>query len=145
MKKILLDCRFWGPSHTGLGRYSQEVVLALLALKPKFKLQILAPHRVPGIDTVVTKIKPYSYAEQLQLAPLIREINPDLTHFLHFNLPLAYQGKFIVTIHDLIKHHSRGLTTTTHWQGTYWLQRLGYQLVMNKAVYASQKNLVPSR
>ncbi len=134
--KVLLDCRFWGPSHTGLGRYTQELVTAMQKLKPKFELVLLTPK--------MTKIKPYSYAEQWELPKLIRKINPDLTHFLHFNLPLAFRGKFVVTIHDLIKHHSRGLTTTTHWPGTYWLKRLGYQLVMKKAVGASQKILVPS-
>src|SRR3989304_9089699 len=115
--KILLDCRFWGPSHTGLGRYTQELVTAMLRLKPRFKLVALASKKIDGLETIVTKIPPYSYAEQWDLPKLIRKINPDLTHFLHFNMPLAYRGKFVVTIHDLIKHHSRGLTTTTHWQG----------------------------
>src|SRR3989344_7967226 len=143
--KILLDGRFWGPSHTGLGRYTEELVTALLALKPKFKLQILASKPIPGIEAVVTQIKPYSYAEQWQLSRLINQVNPDLTHFLHFNLPLNFSRPFVVTIHDLIKHHSKGLGTTTHWAGTYWLKRLGYHLVVKKAVLASQKIFVPSR
>lgn len=145
MKKILLDCRFWGPSHTGLGRYTQELVTAIMEQPPKFKLQILAPKKVKGIDTIVTKIKPYSYAEQYQLPRLIREIKPDLTHFLHFNLPLSFKGKFMVTIHDLIKHHSTGMATTTHWPWTYYLKRLGYHLVMKQAVARSEAVLVPSR
>ena len=143
--KILLDGRFWGPSHTGLGRYTEELVTALLALKPKFKLQIIASKPIPGIETVVTQIKPYSYAEQWQLSRLINQINPDLTHFLHFNLPLNFSRPFVVTVHDLIKHHSRGQQTTTHWQGTYWLKRIGYHLVMRRAVKQSQKILVPSQ
>lgn len=142
--KILLDCRFWGPSHTGLGRYTQELVTAMVDLRPELKLVALASQKIPGVETVVTKIRPYSYAEQWQLPGLIKEINPDLTHFLHFNLPLLFSGPFVVTIHDLIKHHSRGLATTTHWPGTYWLKRLGYQLVMKRAVNGSEKILVPS-
>ena len=35
MKKILIDARFWGPKHTGLGRYSRSLVTALYQLKPK--------------------------------------------------------------------------------------------------------------
>ena len=143
--KILLDCRFWGPSHTGLGRYTQELVTAMIRLKPRFKLVALASKKIDGLETIVTKIKPYSYAEQWQLPKLIKSINPDLTHFLHFNLPLSFPGPFIVTVHDLIKHHSRGLATTTHWQGTYWLKRLGYHLVIKKAVVQSRAVLTPSQ
>jgi len=142
--KILLDCRFWGPSHTGLGRYTQELVTAMVDLKPKLKFLALASKKIPGLETVVTKIRPYSYAEQWQLPGLIKEINPDLTHFLNFNLPFLFPGPFVVTIHDLIKHHSRGLATTTHWPGTYWLKRWGYQLVMKRAAAAAKKILVPS-
>jgi len=134
--KILLDCRFWGPSHTGLGRYTQELVTAMQKLKPRFELVFLTAK--------MTKIKPYSFSEQRDLSGLIQSFKPDLTHFLHFNVPLNFPGPFVVTIHDLIKHHSRGLATTTHWPGTYWLKRLGYHLVMKKAVNASQKILVPS-
>jgi len=115
--KILLDCRFWGPSHTGLGRYTQELVTAMQKLKPRFELVFLTAK--------MTKIKPYSFSEQRDLSGLIQSFKPDLTHFLHFNVPLNFPGPFVVTIHDLIKHHSRGLATTTHWPGTYWLKRLG--------------------
>ncbi len=135
--KVLLDCRFWGPSHTGLGRYTQELVTAMQKLKPKFELALLTPK--------ITKIKPYSWAEQRHLSGLVRTFKPDLTHFFHFNVPLNFSGPFVVTIHDLIKHHSKGLGTTTHWAGTYWLKRLGYHLVVKKAVLASQKIFVPSR
>ena len=134
--KVLLDCRFWGPAHTGLGRYTQELVTAMQALKPKLNLLPLTPK--------MTNIKPYSFSEQRQLSDLIRSFRPDLTHFLHFNVPLNFSSPFVVTIHDLIKHHSKGLGTTTHWVGTYWLKRLGYHLVVKKAVLASQKIFVPS-
>lgn len=134
--KILVDCRFWGPAHTGLGRYAQELVRALRRLNPGFKLVFLTPDK--------TAIKPYSWAEQRHLSGLIKSFKPRLTHFLHFNVPLNFSAPFVVTIHDLIKHHSRGMATTTHWAGSYWLKRLGYYLVMKKAVFASKKIIVPS-
>lgn len=132
--KVLLDCRFWGPSHTGLGRYTQELAGALQRLKPHLDLVFLKD-----------KIRPYSGEEQLKLSGVINSFRPNLTHFLHFNLPLNFSGPFVVTIHDLIKHHSRGLATTTHWPGTYWLKRLGYYLVIKKAVLQSKAIFVPSR
>lgn len=134
--KILLDCRFWGPTSTGLGRYTQELVTAMKALKPKFDLKLLTAKQ--------TSIKPYSVAEQRQLSGLISSFQPDLTHFLHFNVPLNFTDPFVVTIHDLIKHHSKGLATTTHWPGIYWLKRLGYHWVINKAIRRSKAILVPS-
>lgn len=137
MKKILLDCRFWGPEHTGLGRYTQELVSALIKLKPDFELLQLT--------LSAASIKPYSWAEQVKLSSLINSKQPDLTHFLHFNLPLIFSGKFVVTIHDLIKHHSKGLQTTTHWPGLYWLKRFGYYFVIKKAITKSRAIMVPSR
>jgi glycosyltransferase involved in cell wall biosynthesis len=142
--KILLDCRFWGPSHTGLGRYTQELVLAMLKLKLKFELVALSPKKIPGIETLITHARPYSYAEQWQLLNQIRLLKPDLTHFLHFNVPLMFNSPFVVTVHDLIKHHSKGLATSTHWPGTYWLKRWGYHLVVRHAVTRAQKIIVPS-
>ena len=135
--KVLLDCRFWGPANTGLGRYSQELVKAMRRLKPRLKLIFLTPK--------LTAIKPYSWAEQRCLSGTVGKYSPDLTHFLHFNVPLNFSGPFVVTIHDLIKHHSQGLATTTHWPGTYWIKRLGYYLVIRKAVMQSKAIFVPSR
>lgn len=132
--KVLLDCRFWGPGHTGLGRYTQELAGAMKQLKPRLELVFLK-----------NKIRPYSWDEQFRLSGVINSFRPNLTHFLHFNLPLNFSGPFVVTVHDLIKHHSKGLQTTTHWPGTYWLKRLGYYLVIKKAVLQSKAIFVPSR
>lgn len=135
--KVLLDCRFWGPAHTGLGRYTQELVEAMTKLKPDINLTLLTPK--------LTRIRPYSWEEQRHLRAVIRSLRPDLTHFLHFNVPVNFDLPFVVTIHDLIKHHSRGLATTTHWAGTYWLKRWGYYLVIKKAIMKSKAIFVPSR
>jgi hypothetical protein len=44
----------------------------------------------------------YGFAEQfLSLAALARA-GLDLMHFPHFNVPILYPGRFVVTIHDLI-------------------------------------------
>lgn len=134
MSRVLLDCRFWGPSHTGLGRYTQELTGALTRLKSPLDMVFFRE-----------KIRPYSWTEQWRLTGIIRSFRPDLTHFLHFNLPLNFTGPFVVTIHDLIKHHSKGLQTTTHWPVTYYLKRLGYYRVIKKAVLKSKAIFVPSR
>lgn len=153
MKKLAIDVRFWGPSHTGLGRYTESLVKALYALKPKLAVTLLANDAsyrrlrdlFPRWQVIKTSCRHYSMREQLVLPKILNQIKPDLVHFLHFNMPLNYRGKFIVTIHDLIKHHSRGLETTTQWPLFYPIKRLGYQLVISHAIKNSQRILTPSR
>lgn len=151
--KILIDCRFWGSAHTGLGRYTTSLVTELYRQQPKFNLTLLVnPASKIEIETLLVKPKllfdtsrPYSLAEQISVPKIIRFFKPDLVHFLHFNVSLLVQAPFIVTVHDLIKHHSRGLDTTTKSPLFYPVKRLGYQLTMNKAIQQSRKILTPSQ
>jgi len=152
MKKLVLDCRYWGPSHTGIGRYTQSLALALHQLKPKYDIHLIIPShakrkiykQVPRFKLITATARPYSLYEQIEIPRLLHQIQPDLTHFLHFNVPLFYSGPFIATIHDLIKHHSAGLKTTTRSVLTYPFKRLGYHLSVKHAIYNSQAVLTPS-
>ncbi|MEK7623000.1 MAG: glycosyltransferase family 1 protein, partial [Patescibacteria group bacterium] len=151
--KILLDCRFWGSGHTGLGRYTTSLVTELYRQKPKFDLALLInPESKTEIEAklnhpqlLLSSSRPYSLTEQLSISKIIRAFQPDLVHFLHFNVPLLNRTPFIVTIHDLIKHHSRGLDTTTKSPLFYPIKRLGYQLTMAKVVRQSRLILTPSQ
>jgi len=151
--KIVVDCRFWGPKHTGLGRYTQSLIQAIYQLKSNHQFYlIINPKNKKNIQTAVTKFnliscsaKPYSIKEQLQLPKILSELKPDLVHFPHFNVPLFFKGKFIVTIHDLIKHHSTGSATTTKSLFEYFFKRLGYYLIMKRAVNYSHLILTPSQ
>ena len=151
--KILLDCRFWGSGHTGLGRYTTSLVTELYRQKPKFDLTLLInPENKAEIESklnhpqlLLCSGRPYSLAEQLSIPKIIHAFHPDLVHFLHFNAPLLNRIPFIVTIHDLIKHHSRGLDTTTKSPLFYPVKRLGYQLTMKQAVQQSRLILTPSQ
>lgn len=151
--KILIDCRFWGSGHTGLGRYTTSLVIELYRQKPKFDLALLInPENKTEIESklnqpqlILSSSRPYSLAEQLNIPKIINSFQPKLVHFLHFNVPLLTQAPFIITIHDLIKHHSRGLDTTTKSPLFYPLKRFGYQLTMAKAVQKSRLILTPSK
>jgi len=152
MKRIVIDCRFWGPSHTGLGRYTESLVAAIYKQKPDFDIYLLINSskkhlfykKFPRFKLVLCKSRPYSVSEQLEIPKILKKINPDLTHFLHFNVPIFHKKPFIVTIHDLIKHHSKGLETTTRTIFTYPLKRLGYFFTIKHAVLNSQAVLTPS-
>lgn len=152
MKRIVIDARFWGPSHTGLGRYTESLVSAIYRQKPKFDFTLLVPKSqavkiqtlLPSFEIIPVKPKHYTFAEQLQLPKIINKLKPDLVHFLHFNVPLFYRQPFIVTIHDLIKHHSVGLSTTTQLPLFYPIKRFGYHLTIAHAINYSQSILCPS-
>lgn len=146
IKKIVIDARFWGPSHTGLGRYTKSLVTAIESLK-KTNLEItLLVNKQPKtkLKTVLLKSKPYSVKEQIEVPRILNKLKPDLVHFLHFNVPLSYNKPFVVTIHDLIKHHSSGLKTTTRTIFTYPIKRLAYFRTIKHAVKKSKAILTPS-
>lgn len=142
-KHIVIDARFWGPSHTGLGRYTQSLISEFKNKNFKFTLLV---NKKPDtkFKIILLKAKPYSLAEQIEIPKILNQLKPDLVHFLHFNAPLFYQKPFVVTIHDLIKHHSSGLSTTTKSILTYPLKRFAYYRVIAHALQKSKAILVPS-
>ena len=151
--KIAIDCRFWGPHHTGLGRYAQSLVTAMHYLKPQHEIFLLinsldkrkVKSAVPNFNLIPCTFKPYSLREQLEIPRALDNLQPDLAHFLHFNVPLFYSQPFMVTIHDLIKHHSTGKQTTTKSPLSYYFRRLGYHRVIRHAITQSKHVLTPSR
>lgn len=93
----------------------------------------------------IAQIPHYSLAEQLQLPQVFNSEPLDLLHVPHFNVPIAYRSKFVVTIHDLLWHQTkgRGVTTLPSWQ--YWLKYGAYRFVTSQAVNRSARILVPSQ
>lgn len=149
--RIAIDCRFWGPSHTGLGVYTQQLVENLakidkenhyfLLLRPEAISVITLPENFQKIEVDAPA---YSIKEQLMLPLVLYRINPDLVHFASINIPVFYLGRYIITVHDLIKHASRGVATSTHNPLFYWLKYAVYLLVSWWAVHLSRKIIVPS-
>jgi glycosyltransferase involved in cell wall biosynthesis len=60
-------------------------------------------------------------------------------------VPFFWWGKQVVTIHDLIKHQSRGVKTTTKWPLIYWFKYLNYRVLIWLVVKRAAKILVPSQ
>lgn len=149
--KILIDARLYGPKDTGIGRYTQKLVENLVKIDSQNNYIILL--RKNDFDTlsfpnnwtkVLADFKHYSFVEQFKLPLLLNELKPDLVHFPHFNVPLFYFGKFIVTIHDLIMHKFTDGSATTRKFPIREIWRLGYHIAFAKAVYGSTKIIVPS-
>lgn len=154
MKHIVIDARLYGSKHTGIGRYTKNLLKSLSQLpnfnKYKFTLIVyrdLKKEIIKDLGTSFnyceTDIKHYSLKEQLVLPFIIYRLNADLVHFTHFNKPLFYFKKSVVTIHDLIKHFSRGKETTTQNQFFYQIKYFFYLILVNLTVKTNQI-IVPS-
>lgn len=100
---------------------------------------------ISNIKYVAAEARHYSLKEQILMPYLIWKEKIDLMHFPHFNVPVLYFGDYVLTIHDLIKHFSRGRSTTTKNYLFYWLKYLGYLIVFRLAVKKAKKILVPSK
>lgn len=148
-KKIVIDGRMWGES--GVGRYIRNLVGQLQVIDQENEYYIL--HLKKDYDVlsyqnnfhkVLADFRWYGISEQVKLLGLLKKLKPNLVHFPHFNVPLLYGGKFVVTIHDLIHQHFSMERATTHGSLVYKLKQFGYKKVFKAAIKKSQKILVPS-
>lgn len=112
MPRIVIDCRF-AAGHSGLGRYTRELVRELvrrpgqgveyaLALKPGDGEWI--PEDADGVRVLRIDAPHYSLAEQTRLPALLKDAKADLLFSPHFNVPLRCPVPFVATVHDLILH-----------------------------------------
>jgi len=150
--RIVIDARLYGLENAGLGRYTINLVNELQKLDKSNEYFILLRKKYfnqlnfnSNWKKVLVDINHYSLQEQVKLPKIIKDLRPDLVHFLHFNVPVFYKGKFIVTIHDLLMHKQRGLEATTLTPSRYFLKRLGYKFVFGNAVKKAIKVIVPSQ
>ena len=150
MKTICIDARMWGIAHTGIGRYVENLIDNLPA-DPDIKIVLIVgpahahEPQLAKFEKYVARLHPYSILAQSEMFFLLWKIRPDLTHFTHFSIPVFWWGKFVVTIHDLIKNYSTGRATTTHHPWLYWFKYLGYRLVMFMAIHRSARVIVPAQ
>jgi len=150
--RIALDARFFGPEGTGIGKYVEKLLENLEQLDTKNEYFIILRrdnfHLFNPKNSNFKKVQAdahwYSLKEQILLPAVLMRIKPDLVHFPHFNIPLLYPGKFIVTIHDVIKSEFKGASSTTRALPIYYLKHLGYEVTMRQAVKRAKKILTPS-
>lgn len=108
-QRIGIDCRMYSSKFTGIGRYVYELVRHLEKLdrehhyvlffnEPEYSEFVPPNERFTKVNVGA---RHYSFAEQtIFLYKLLKE-KLDLMHFTHFNAPIFYKKKSVVTIHDL--------------------------------------------
>ena len=150
MAKILIDARFYGLEHSGLGRYTINLISELQKIESSFEYAILLRKKYfnelnfkYNWKKILADFPHYTVKEQLHLPSLIAKEKPDLVHFPHLNVPLGYHGPFVVTIHDLIMH-KQGIEATTLPIPIYFAKRIPFKLVTRSAVKRANHIIVPS-
>lgn len=147
--KVVIDGRMYNES--GIGRYIRNLIdnLQLIDKENEYFILHLKDdfYRLKyneNFHKVIADFKWYGVGEQLKLLKLLKLLRPDLTHFPHFNVPIFYQDKFVVTIHDLIHQHFSMERATSHGLVIYKLKQFGYRKVFNNVVKKAEKLFVPS-
>jgi len=144
--RIGIDARFYGPLGKGLGRYTQKLIENLEKLDNQnqyfifLKKENFADYQPknPNFQKVLADYRWYTLKEQLRMPQLLNKYKLDLVHFPHFNVPLFYRKKFVVTIHDLILLHFPTLRSTTLNPLFYWFKFLAYKFVIRSAIRRSE-------
>ncbi len=145
--KIGIDARFLGPESKGLGRYTQKLVEHLEKIDHKNQYTIflrknnydLFQPTNPNFKKVLADYKWYTFAEQIFMPILLYRHKLDFVHFVHFNIPIFYFKKFIVTIHDLTLVHFPTKQATTRNRLFYGIKFLAYKLAIKQAIKRATK------
>ncbi len=153
MMRIGIDARFYGSVGKGLGRYTQKLVEHLEEIDSENKyfvflrrenFQEYVPSN-PNFKKVLADYGWYSFAEQLFFPKLLYSYKLDLMHFPHFNVPILYFRKFVITIHDLILLHFPTKRASTLSPFLYWVKFCAYKLVIYSAIIRSQRIIAVSK
>lgn len=145
--KIGIDCRIYSSKFTGIGRYVYELTQRIAGLNDNHEYYLFL--NKPEFDSfkepdmrfkkVLADAPIYSLREQTHFNKLLKAHKLDLMHFTHFNAPVFYKGKSIVTIHDL---------TLSFYPGNKKhsiLHRIGYALTLRAAVGKAKKIITISQ
>jgi glycosyltransferase involved in cell wall biosynthesis len=149
--KILIDARMYGLEYTGVGRYVMNLVKEIqkndsqndyiILLRPKYFRQLKL---AKNFKKVVADFGIYSIREQIGMPLIFFRERPDITHFVHFNVPLFFPGKFVVTLHDMTTHKTT--SEGTNLPLIFFLAKKAvYKLLFKVAVKRSVKVIVPTQ
>ncbi|MEI8338944.1 MAG: glycosyltransferase, partial [bacterium] len=149
--KILIDGR--GIKKTGIGRYIENTLSEVLKLdnvntyillvksSDKKNINISAAN----LSYVVADADWFGLKEQTELLKVINKQQPDLVHFTNFNFPVAYKGRFVITIHDLTLLHFKNLKPSPMYRAYYlFKEQIMKNVVLKRGITKAQAIFVPS-
>jgi len=146
--RIGIDARMYGPkATTGIGAYIKNLTdqLFLIDQDNEYFLFMLEPaySEFQPPNSRIKKVKVscpwYSFKEQYQLPKILRAYKLDLVHFPHFNVPIFYPKRFVVTIHDITPKFFPGPKVKKSI-----IRKIGYQAVFNSGLKRAKKIIANS-
>ena len=146
MRMIIgIDARFFGPRAKGLGRYTQKLIENLEKIDGKNVYIVFLREKDfesyfpqnKNFKKVLADFPCYGFFEQIFFPFLIGRHGIDLMHFPHFNAPIFYRKKFVVTIHDLILRHFPPKKAGVLEGLKYFIKDLAYRAVIRRAIKKS--------
>jgi len=153
--RIGIDARFFGPKEKGLGVYVQKLVENLektsgsenhqffIFLK-KERFDDFQPKN-KNFNKIIADFNWYGWKEQFLYPFFLNKYNLELMHFGHFNVPLLYRRKIVVTIHDLILFHYPTVKNTTLNKFHYLIKYLAYRFAIKSAARRAVKVIAISK
>ncbi len=136
----------WGKYSTGIGNYIQEISIRLFAKMPNARFVLFLPRETfesfsppPNVEKKIAEESIYSFAEQCSFCWKLWAEKADLTFFPHFNRPLLFRGKSIVTIHDLTILHFPGKKKRR------FFHRIAHRAVLHSTLYKSEALIAVSK
>lgn len=151
--RIGIDARFFGAKDKGPGRYTQKLIKNLEKIDKINQYFIFLrekrwnEYRVenPNFQKVLARYEWYSWKEQLLFPFKLKKYKLDLMHFTHFNAPIFYRGKFIITIHDLILRHFPTSRKNLRNFLFYPFKESAYKIAFGRAVRRAEKIIAVSQ
>ena len=141
--KIGIDARLY--AETGIGRYISNLIKNLEELDTENDYVIFVNKqgsekyrpRNPRFKKWLADVQWYTANEQIMMAKEFYQARLDLLHVPHFNLPVFYMKKSVVTIHDL--------TVGSYAAKKGGIKDAGYKFVVGRACAAASKIISPSQ
>lgn len=147
--RIGIDARMLEAS--GIGRYLKNLITELQAsdsTNEYFIFVLKKDYDKLSVEKNFHKIAVnflwYGYKEQLLFPRLLNQHKLDLVHFPHFNIPVLYRGKFIVTIHDLTHLSFKMSRASAHNRIYYEVKHQVHKQVMYRALKKSLRVITVS-
>lgn len=149
--RIGIDARFYDLP-VGIGRYTKKLITHLEKVDQINDYFIFLTKenfnsyqtQNPKFHKILANYRWYSFGEQFLFPLKLYRAKLDLFHFLHFNVPLFFRNKFIVTIHDLTQ---RTITKRASKLPLpfFYFKKLLYFLVIKSAIKKAEKIITISK
>jgi len=149
MKKfrIGIDARMYGSKQTGIGIYIEHLLRELACIdKVNEYFVFLLPAEFnnfkinqKNFHKIEVTSHWYSFKEQSVFLKDILRYKLNLMHFTHFNLPIFYPRRFVITIHDITPKFFPG-----HKMGKSWYRRKAYDLIVKRGTKNAKIVITPS-